>query len=246
MISSDVETIERATVAAVSPEALEELDGWLLPFDRGTVSRAKSAVPLRHTIVDESVLGRIEARYEARGMPAIFRIATEPCFDPLRRELKRRGYKTERPVLVQVGSVKSMRGVSTQTPAETANSPDEAWAALFLGEGFDPVDGASRVNTLSRARGSLYASVRESGKTVAAGAAAFSHGWSSVHGMRTDQASRGRGLAGRVLAGLADAAIHRGMERSFLQVEDGNASALALYRRAGFETAWCYEYWRRA
>lgn len=64
--------------------------------------------------------------------------------------------------------------------------------------------------------------------------------------MRTDQASRGRGLAGRVLAGLADAAIHRGMERSFLQVEDGNASALALYRRAGFETAWYYEYWRRA
>ncbi|UUZ63723.1 hypothetical protein LP417_31300 [Polaromonas sp. P1-6] len=146
MISSDVETIERATVAAVSPEALEELDGWLLPFDRGTVSRAKSAVPLRHTMVDESVLGKIEARYEARGMPAIFRIATEPCFDPLRRELKRRGYKTERPVLVQVGSVKSMREVSTQTPAETANSPDEAWAALFLGEGFDPVDGASRVN----------------------------------------------------------------------------------------------------
>lgn len=64
---------------------------------------------------------------------------------------------------------------------------------------------------------------------MAAGAAAFGHGWSSVHGMRTDQACRGRGLAGRVLAGLADAAMHRGMERSFLQVEDGNASALALY-----------------
>ena len=178
-------------------------------------------------------------------MSAVFRVATEPCFDLLRRELKRCGYTTERPVLVQVGSTKAMREVSTQTPAETANSPDAAWAALFLGEGFDPVDGASRVKTLSRASGSLYASVRENGKTVAAGAAAFSHGWSSVHGMRTDEALRGRGLAGRVLAGLADAAMHRGFERTFLQVEAGNAPAQALYRRAGFETAWCYEYWRR-
>ena len=93
MISSDVESIERATIAAVSPEALEELEGWLLPFDRGTVGRAKSAVPLKHTATDESVVGRIEARYEARGMPAVLRIATDPCFDGLRRELSRRGYK---------------------------------------------------------------------------------------------------------------------------------------------------------
>ncbi|HEY3046826.1 MAG TPA: GNAT family N-acetyltransferase [Polaromonas sp.] len=246
MISCDVECIERATVAAVSPEALEELEGWLLPFDRGTVGRAKSAAPLQHSPVDEAVLGRIEARYAARGMPAVFRVATEPCFDLLRRELKRRGYQTERPVLVQVASAKDMRAVSMQVPAQTADSPDEAWAALFLGEGFDPIDGASRVKALSRARDSLYASVRENGKTVAAGAAAFGHGWSSVHGMRTDQAYRGRGLAGRVLAGLADAALQRGFERTFLQVEDGNAPARALYRRAGFETAWCYEYWRQA
>ena len=243
MISSDVETLERATVAAVSPEGLEELEGWLLPFDSGTVGRARSAVPLRHSAPDDAVLGRIEARYQARGMPVVFRIAADACFDGLRRELSRRGYKAERPTLVQVGSAQAMRGVSTQMPAETANAPDEAWAALFVGEGFDPVDGASRVRALSRARDSIYASVRENGRTVAAGAAAFSHGWSSVHGMRTEQACRGRGLAGRVLAGLADAVIAQGIERTFLQVEDGNASAQALYRRAGFETAWCYEYW---
>ncbi len=245
MLPSPVESIERATIAAVSPEALEELDGWLLPFDWGTVSRAKSAVPLRHAAADEAIVGRIAARYEARGMSAVFRVATEPCFDPLRRQLKRCGYAAERPVLVQVGSTKAMREVSGQIPAETANAPDAAWTALFLGAGFDPVDGASRLKTLSRAPGSLYASIRENGRTVAAGAAAFSHGWSSVHGMRTDQALRGRGLAGRVLAGLADAAMHRGFERTFLQVEESNAPAQALYRRAGFETAWCYEYWRR-
>lgn len=61
--------------------------------------------------------------------------------------------------------------------------------------------------------------------------------------MRTDQAFRGRGLAERVLASVAAAATQRGIEKAFLQVEKVNASARSLYRRAGFETAWSYDYW---
>jgi N-acetylglutamate synthase len=138
-----------------------------------------------------------------------------------------------------------VRTVSTEL-AQVDAAPDAAWAALFMGEGFDPVDGASRVAALARAPGSLYASVREGGHTVAAGAAAFSHGWVSVHGMRTAPAWRGRGLAGRILAALAGAATARGVARCFLQVEEGNTAAHALYRRAGFVPAWSYEYWRRS
>jgi ribosomal protein S18 acetylase RimI-like enzyme len=98
---------------------------------------------------------------------------------------------------------------------------------------------------LSRAPDALFASIREGDETVAAGMGGFSHGWASVHGMRTAQHCRGRGLAGRVLATLAQAAQSRGIERIFLQVEASNASALALYRRAGFETAWTYSYWKK-
>lgn len=246
MNPSDIESIERATIAAVSPEAVEELHDWLLPFDSGTVSRARSAVPLRHVPVGDALVDQVEARYRAHGLRTVFRLANETCFDNLRQELARRGYQTGRPVLVQVGSVMAMRDVCTATPAETADSPDAEWAALFLAEGFDPIDGANRVKALSRARDSVFASVRDKGKTVAAGAGAFSHGWSSVHGMRTDQAFRGRGLAGRVLAGIAAVAAQRDIERVFLQVEDVNTSALALYRRAGFETAWSYDYWTQS
>jgi len=45
---TQVEAIERATVQAVSPDARVEIPGWILPFDAGTVGRAKSAVPLVH------------------------------------------------------------------------------------------------------------------------------------------------------------------------------------------------------
>jgi ribosomal protein S18 acetylase RimI-like enzyme len=48
-----------------------------------------------------------------------------------------------------------------------------------------------------------------------------------------------------VLAGLADAASARGFSHVFLQVEADNTGALALYRRAGFSTAWMYAYWKK-
>jgi N-acetylglutamate synthase len=62
--------------------------------------------------------------------------------------------------------------------------------------------------------------------------------------MRTAAGQRGRGLAGCVLAALAGVAIERGITQVFLQVEEANTAAQALYLRAGFQTAWRYHYWR--
>jgi N-acetylglutamate synthase len=246
MMHHDVESIERATVAAVSPEAVGALPGWLLPFDRGTIGRAKSAVPLQHTSenANAALVQTIEQYYAARGLQASFRLPELPSFDAMRDALLSKGYRPEQPTLVQLGTATAMRAVTSQASADVASAPDAGWAAVFLGEGFDPVDGASRVKNLSKTPGSVYASVREAGRTVAAGAGAFSHGWASVHGMRTAASHRGQGLAGRVLAGLAEAAALRGIDQVFLQVEEGNVAAQALYQRAGFQTAWKYVYWR--
>ncbi|MDP3759261.1 MAG: GNAT family N-acetyltransferase [Ramlibacter sp.] len=245
MTAQDIEAIERATVAAVSPQAQEEIAGWLLPFDTGTVGRARSAVPLAHDAADAAVLDDIEARYAARGLPVMWRLPNIPAFDAFAERLQARGYEAGKPTHVQTAAAASVMNVSQGPFAQTAARPDTAWAAVFVGEGFDPVDGASRVATLSRAPGALFASIREGEATVAAGMGGFSHGWASVHGMRTALACRGRGLAGRVLATLAREARSRGIERFFLQVEASNAPALALYRRAGFETAWTYSYWKK-
>lgn len=246
MTPADIEAIERATISAVSPQALEEIPGWLLPFDPGTVGRAKSAVPISQAAPHPAVLREIEARYAARGLAAVFRIPCVASFQVFCDALERSGYSAGQPTQVHTGATSAVRRVSSQAPVEIAPVPDEGWAAVFLGEGFDPVDGASRVRTLSRAPGSLFASVWEDGRSVAAGAAAFAHGWASVHGMRTAQDRRGRGLAGRVLATLAAAALAKGYQRMFLQVEANNAAAQALYRRAGFEPAWTYAYWRKS
>lgn len=242
---NDIESLERATLDAVTPPEVEDLDGWLLPFDRSTIGRAISAVPLRHDGGPVSVLQAIEARYLAHDLRAAFRVADVPGLAAVRTEMARLGYHPQQATLVQIGSAARMRELGGAQPAHVSSTPDEAWAAPFLTAGFDPVDGANRIQALRRARDAVYATVSDDAQTLACGTAAFGFGWASVHGMRTVAASRGQGLAGRVLAGLADAALARGLDRVFLQVEADNTAALALYRRAGFVTAWRYHYWRR-
>lgn len=241
---NDVEAIERATLAAVAPEEVLEIDGWLVGLDRGTIRRAASAVPLSHDLPgDPAVIDAIVAAYAARGLKPAFRISDAEGLAEVRAELLRRGYGFEQPTLVKTSTVADVLKVTDAEPAEVADRPDEAWAGVFLGEGFDPVDGAYRVAALSRSPGAAYGMVRENGRAVAVGAGSFGYGWVSFHGMRTEAAQRGRGLAGRVLAGLAGAAIQRGVSRAFLQVEEKNTGARSLYRRAGFATAWRYFYW---
>lgn len=242
---TDVETIERATLDAVPPEQTAELNGWLLGLDRGTVGRAHSAVPLAHSPCDAGVLPAVEAVYARHGLNAVWRVPELASFDALRAALREAGYAMTKPTCVFTGRMDATGRPANADGVTLLAEPDEAWRAVFLGEGFDPVDGASRVQILSRARHAVFACIRVDGQTVAAGMGSYSLGWGSVHGMRTLAPYRGRGLAGRVLAALTQQAQARGMDRLFLQVDRGNTGAQSLYRRAGFAPAWDYAYWAR-
>jgi GNAT superfamily N-acetyltransferase len=241
-----IEAIERATLDAVPPQRLDTWDTWLLGLDAGTVGRCHSAVPLRHGAPRADSLVEIERRYRAAGRPPVLRIPEVATFDALRRELAAHGYRHARPTLVQTAPAELR--VRSDAAAEVAitTAPGGDWEQVFLGEGFDPVDGASRLEILRRGKDSLFASVRQHGRTVAVGAACLSQGWCGVHGMRTLPAWRGRGLAGAILAALAAAARARGLQQVFLQVDAGNEGARSLYARAGFATRWSYAYWARA
>ncbi|KQT10523.1 GNAT family N-acetyltransferase [Ramlibacter sp. Leaf400] len=240
-----VESLEKATLAAVPPKAVEALDGWLLALDQGTVGRAHSAVPTRHERIDPAVAAAIEQRYAQHGLSAVFRVPQSAAFDGLRAELRSRGYAETQPTLTMVGQAQAAAREAPRIAVDLSSQPDEDWASVYLGEGFDPVDGASRVGFLRRSRHSVFARVRAQGEVVAVGCGCFAEGWWGVHGMRTAVSWRGRGFAAAILAALGREAVGRGIARAFLQVEQDNAAAQELYRRAGFGDAWCYEYWRR-
>jgi len=245
MAENDIEALERATLAAVPPQQLAVLDGWLVALDPGTVRRAHSAVPSRHARLRDDLLDTIEGHYAGAQLPPSFRVPRVDAATRLRSLLAGRGYDGQQPTLTQVGRAHELAAMPAPVPVQLGGAPDDAWAGVFLGEGFDPVDGACRVALLRRGRESVYAAVVQDGTVAAVGSACFSHGWCGIHGMRTARAWRGRGYAAAILSAFGRLALQRGLERVFLQVEEANATARSLYERAGLRTAWCYDYWRR-
>lgn len=199
-------------------------------------------MPLSHA-ADPTHLDVIEAAYRAQGLAPAFRLAEAPGLDAVRESLISRGYVGAQPTLVKAGAVASLAAFHDH-PADILDRPDAAWGQVFLGDGFDPVDGAHRVAALTRSPDALYGAVRDGGQTVAVGVVTFGHGWAGIHGMRTAQAHRGQGHAARILAALGRAAQARGLLDVFLQVSEENP-ARGLYRQAGFDAAWRYRYWTR-
>lgn len=253
MKTSDIETLERATVDAVAPDAVLTMPGWLLPIDGGTIGRAHSAVPLHHPHTPEAQaqqaaqLADIVAVYRQQGRAPAFRLPDTATH--LHHALTRMGLGRIEPSWVMVGSVAAL--AQTPSPAlpeglqvVAQHHATPGWQAVFLGPGFDPVDGAHRVRNLSRAPGTVFVSAVVGGETVACGTASFGHGWLGVHGMRTAQSHRGQGLAAAILRSMATEAAQRGTHRVFLQVGVANAPAVSLYAKAGLSQAWPYAYWK--
>ncbi len=243
---ADVASIERATLDAVCPAEVHEIPGWLLPYDPLPVGRAQSAVPLAHTPLFQPDLLQIEAYYQQRHRPTVFRLPESLITPDIGDALHAMGYAGEHGVLVQVAKLTGLLRLAPIDAATLSAAPSAPWASVYTANGFDPVDGAHRVQLLSRSRHVVYACVSEGGQALAAGTGSISHGWLSIHGMRTAPGAQGRGLASRILAGLAAHSAAQGVHRVFLQVEDDNVVAQGLYRKAGFATAWRYHYWRAA
>jgi N-acetylglutamate synthase len=254
----DVEGIERCTIAAVAPLRVHTLAKWLLAMDGGSMGRAASAVPLSHGAdnADPALIATIVAQYASHGMQAKFRLPDVSAFAPFVAHLRTLGYQRASPTLVQTttntalceATASALAAHAVTYEIKLANEPDEGWVRVFAKGNEPSVDDLERVSNYRRGAGVVFASLRQandqSRTTVAAGAAAFSHGWACVHGLNTLPAYRGQGLGSSVLAALAQAAQDRGVQRVMLQVEEDNTGAQALYRRLGFSTAWRYVYWQ--
>jgi GNAT superfamily N-acetyltransferase len=241
--ASEIESLERDTVAAVAPPEVIEFGGWLIPFDEATIIRAKTAVPLRHDLGPEA-LDEVEAAYRERGLAPGFRIADTPGLEAVRADLARRGFTPGKSALLKTGDVAAVAAFS-DAPAGILPKPDDAWRAVFSSKGFDPADAALRLARLGVLSGAAYGAAGRDGETHAVGLLSVGERWAGIHGMRTAQDHRGRGYASAILAALGREAAARGFEKLALDVEAANP-ARRIYRQAGFRRIWTYHHWRRA
>lgn len=124
---------------------------------------------------------------------------------------------------------------------------DETWSVRYGAvHGADEVWRA-RTEAYGRMLAALGPSILAGAVTVgdevaAVGFAVLERGWAGIYGMGTAPAWQRQGIGGSLLGGLATEARHRHATHLYLQVEQDNPAAQALYRGLGFETSHGYHY----
>jgi predicted GNAT family acetyltransferase len=87
-----------------------------------------------------------------------------------------------------------------------------------------------------------FASVRAAGETIAIGRVAAAGDWAGLTAVEVHPGHRRCGLATAVTTALAAQAAARGVKGLYLQVENDNAAARALYHHIGFIDHHAYHY----
>ena len=132
-------------------------------------------------------------------------------------------------------------GVSGTARAVTfADRPDEAWLACYHYQGAELP--ARAVRLLLSAPWQAFASLAAGGETAAVGRVSVAAGWAGITAVDVDPRYRRRGLGTMMTRALAAEAARQGARRVFLQVEEGNLAARALYARCGFAGVHRYHY----
>lgn len=215
----------------------EIIDGWLLRFSEGYSSRSNSVSTLdyRGASLLHSI-EQVEAAYRRHGLAPQFQIspASEP--DGLETVLGERGYVAKPPTAVMVGDARAMAQAGV-----VLDVADSDFTRLTREGSHSPADGDERLATLARIElPKAFVVSAHDGEVVACGASVATGDWASVYVMRTTPAHRGRGHGARVLGAIAAWALSEGAQRLYLQVDEANTPARALYFRAGFRDGYRY------
>jgi GNAT superfamily N-acetyltransferase len=222
----------------------DRLGGWRLNASAGRSMRINACWPLSAPDSDpEAALNAVEAWYAARGLPPQFKLTDglSESID-LAKRLAARGYAASKETLVMLGPT----GGEGDPAIQVLATPDAAFEAVFTATAGDPEDGRERIEALARIPApARFARLDVDGAPAAIGASAIGGGFAGVFGMRTAPDHRRKGLARRVLRALIAEAATLGAGRAWLQVEAGNAPAIALYADEGFAPAYGYRYWAR-
>ena len=242
----------RAALGWRAPEE-DRLGDWLLRAAGGFTGRANSALaagdPGRPL---DRAAAAVRDWYEARGLPAMVAVphpAGRPEAAPVGRFLARRGWGV-RPGAATVmtapaGQVARTRGPDPAAPDGAPvgmdPEPDDAWLGLYHYRGQPGLPLIAR-QVLTSAPWQAFASIRVDGRTIAIGRVAVAAGWAGITAIEVAPGHRRRGLARAITAALAARAAAHGARHLYLQVEDGNEAARALYQRLGFATHHGYHY----
>ncbi len=243
---------------AVTTQMLEELsfrtlpaldqdryDAWVLRWSNGGSRRANSVNALGpSTYPLPEKIAYCERWFADRGAAATFRL-TELADPSLDGELAGRGYVYSGATFVMTAAITDQK----THPAVTIGAvPSDEWLRTidYLSAADDAAIHKLRDQLLASGGTSSFASIDSHGRVAAIGVAIDLDGYTTIYNMNTAQDARNRGYARTILETLMANGRAAGGSHAVLQVMDDNDAALALYRSAGFATAYEYHYRQRS
>jgi ribosomal protein S18 acetylase RimI-like enzyme len=220
--------------------------GWLYRFAGGDSSRLNSVNPLYGPRESpEATLAAAETFYGRRRARPLFRV-TDLAGD-MEDVLVDRGYQAVARTTTLAASVEALAGALPDPEVTTAPCPDPVWLAARQQEArVRPDDIRAFAETAGMLAGSAaFGSLAVGDRIAAIALAVVSDRLLVFESVATLPEFRGRGLARRVVGTLMAWGRQQGAEAACLQVLCDNTSAIALYRRLGFDRE-LYRYHYRA
>lgn len=242
--AASYEELARVSARAWRPVESERLGEWELRAARGFTRRANSVLPLGDPGVPlDEALTAVRRWYAARGLPAYVQAATGApgAQELLCAELERRGWVREVTAELWTGPLAPVADLGAEPSGVVlSRHADDAWLARYQRRGVSEV--ALRV--LGSGPSVWFATVSGEEAPAAIGRCVVDGRWAGFAAVEVDPARRRRGLATAVMAALARRALDEGASAAWLQVEDDNAGARALYERMGFAAHHAYHHYR--
>ncbi|MFC0031275.1 GNAT family N-acetyltransferase [Micromonospora chaiyaphumensis] len=217
------------------------LGDWLLRGADGWTGRANSALPVGDPDRPlPAALDAVQRWYAEHGQPAMVNTPL-PLAAPVGAELDARGWTARPPVLVQTAPLTALpAGRTDLPPVGLAPVPSDEWLTVAAGRKGGLPDAARHVLTaVDRIR---FAHLHVDGRLLAVGRGTVTGEgrWLGLTLIEVLPEARRRGFAGAVIRALSDWGRAEGATHAFLQVEQRNAPAVALYQRLGFATHHTY------
>jgi len=173
--------------------------------------------------------------YDERGLPAklLVVIGHEP--PGLVDELAGSGWTTAwrtHAMTAELGHVLRAASAPSDVTVHLHPRPDEVWLAAYRNDEGPLSPVAAQI--IGNHPDVVFASVREAGTCVAVARVAVDGRWAGLFAVEVLDTHRRRGLAQAVTAAALKWAVGRGARRTYLQVVNTNATAIALWERLGF------------
>jgi len=231
---------ERALRAWPSLESAS-CGGWVLRYAKGFTRRANSANALAPNAPFRCVRPLVEIFYRSHHLPVVFRLSPLAGEEP-DRHLADAGYRAVDPTKVMVARLPE--GTALDDEVEVDSHPTPAWRVGFAG--------AKDVPTAHRAvhdriigaidAPAAFATITQHGRAVGYGLAVADRGVVGLFDVVVEPGARRAGAGSRLASSLLAWGKSQGAMGAYLQVLAGNAPAIGLYSRLGFEDAYEYHY----